>query len=611
MTRCTLVVSAIAWILALATALLAAAVGFGVPLEFHLDPERIHLEPENAYRTRLPELPWPLTIVSDGPDAPRASIADVLETGRPLGPAHVGHASIRSVGRGRYSHWQGELYFSTSDNSDPRTNGRQYVVAVRGQIAPQVLLAWLLFLGLAGAGVSVFWLRRDLIDLPDLLLPLGLWVGTALSLGAVSRAGGIVLWLLLGVGAVSLTWAVAMTHRTIAKGTRRPSKGTGAAQNATLLAASVTFTLMGAEALLIVWERRTMEAAAISQQVEPRVNRKPARPRVEPPPLEAALESFGVKVPREVLRTATQRSALITLPPELDYAPLEVDGATHAYRWHGAIHVKDINDMRRTTPFPARRDDVLRVMVVGDSFTYGDGIEERWTYARQLERLLEPDYDVEVLNLGGDGQQSEDVLDTVNGFLNRLRPDLVVYGVCINDFLPSRTGQYWNSFAYAIPLPEPVKTFFTDNSRLARLSEDAYNRALLEVGLRADFYDDILNDFADYQKRFARDVARMNQLVTGHGLPPVIALTLDRRPIIGARGYHITRVAERFLKDAGMDVIEMDRFYRQFNGTIFRVSRWEGHPNEIANAIWATMLNRHLRRHDVLRQFRKGDLELL
>jgi len=52
----------------------------------------------------------------------------LLEDGQPLGPAHVSHAEIRALGCGRMSHWAGQLWFSTSDNSDPATNGRTYAV---------------------------------------------------------------------------------------------------------------------------------------------------------------------------------------------------------------------------------------------------------------------------------------------------------------------------------------------------------------------------------------------------------------------------------------------------------------------------------------------------
>jgi hypothetical protein len=58
----------------------------------------------------------------------------VYENDRPLGPAHSGHESIQKDGHGRYSHWKSiGLIFSTSDNSDPNTNGNSYTVRVGQQ----------------------------------------------------------------------------------------------------------------------------------------------------------------------------------------------------------------------------------------------------------------------------------------------------------------------------------------------------------------------------------------------------------------------------------------------------------------------------------------------
>lgn len=39
---------------------------------------------------------------------------------------HSKHNDIRIIGTGHYSHWDGGLYFSTTDNTDPRLNGRKY-----------------------------------------------------------------------------------------------------------------------------------------------------------------------------------------------------------------------------------------------------------------------------------------------------------------------------------------------------------------------------------------------------------------------------------------------------------------------------------------------------
>ncbi len=53
----------------------------------------------------------------------------VYEDGRPLPRPRVFPQLIRKEGRGAYSHWLGIVYFSSTDNSDPRTNQRTYTFA--------------------------------------------------------------------------------------------------------------------------------------------------------------------------------------------------------------------------------------------------------------------------------------------------------------------------------------------------------------------------------------------------------------------------------------------------------------------------------------------------
>lgn len=57
----------------------------------------------------------------------------LFEDGKEIGPPHTAHQVIRERGAGAFSHWSGTpsgksqtLYFSASDNTDPRTNGRTY-----------------------------------------------------------------------------------------------------------------------------------------------------------------------------------------------------------------------------------------------------------------------------------------------------------------------------------------------------------------------------------------------------------------------------------------------------------------------------------------------------
>ena len=86
----------------------------------------------HAFLARLRWLPQHafLEAISDRDLAPSQSSLIVLENGQPLGLAHAGHADIRAIGQGRFSHWKEVLYFSASDNSNPNTNGRTYAIGL-------------------------------------------------------------------------------------------------------------------------------------------------------------------------------------------------------------------------------------------------------------------------------------------------------------------------------------------------------------------------------------------------------------------------------------------------------------------------------------------------
>lgn len=62
---------------------------------------------------------------------------EVYENKNSLGPADAAPSDISSLGQGRYLlKDKGQLIFSTSDNSDPRSNGRYYFIFSPGAVEP-------------------------------------------------------------------------------------------------------------------------------------------------------------------------------------------------------------------------------------------------------------------------------------------------------------------------------------------------------------------------------------------------------------------------------------------------------------------------------------------
>lgn len=319
----------------------------------------------------------------------------------------------------------------------------------------------------------------------------------------------------------------------------------------------------------------------------------------------AFVERDGLPMSSEAVQNIVRRSKALTLPAEWELRKAEVPGAYHAEYWHGVLQMYDQNLFRRVEPFPPRQEGKCRIMAVGDSMTYGYGVDEKFIYSTILENVLGKEFNVEVLNLGKNGWESEDILGVIREFAPKLQPDLVVYGANHNDFLPSQIGQY-TTRGFEVPIPDDWTAFLSSRSRFFRFMSDGYDALLRSAGLRADFFDDILKDFDGYQQRFRRDVALMNKVVTDQGLPPVITMVLDQFPSHGGRGYQITKVAERDMRRAGMQVVETERYYKRYNGEAFRVSLWEGHADEQGHAIFAAMIASELKHHPVMRRSRKA-----
>ena len=319
--------------------------------------------------------------------------------------------------------------------------------------------------------------------------------------------------------------------------------------------------------------------------------------------LETLLGVQAAQKPQD--KDTSQVVAPLIIPDHWAKRKVIVPGAKRAYYWHGHLHVFDVNDMRRTTPFPAKPSHVFRIMILGDSYTYGMGVAEEATYPRVLERALLREYRVEVLNLGVNGYQSEDVLMALKKFAPGLQPDLVVYGICLNDFLPSGVGGSQLEHAYSLPLPEGIKEFLVKNIYSLSFFSEKYDSLLRRFHLRKSFEAEIAENFPKHRVRFGADLKAMQAFATAQKFGPIVAITLDNWPRPQAESYRMFRVAQELAAQAGMRVVEVEQFYRDYDQQAFVVSRWEGHPNEKAHRIYAGFLAAEIKKTPALEHYRK------
>jgi hypothetical protein len=162
-----------------------------------------------------------------------------------------------------------------------------------------------------------------------------------------------------------------------------------------------------------------------------------------------------------------------------------------------------------------------------------------------------------------------------------LEPDLVVYGVCLNDFL-ERGARQQASLAL---LPAKLTKILTRRTRVGRLVDERSAALKRALGLEPDFYADLLADFDARYRRFGADVAAMNALVTGSGLPPMVAMVLDQGPRLNGPGRSLALAAESQLRAAGFEVVDSEGFYplrrNKFYGKSLGRAPERGSPREL------------------------------
>jgi len=89
----------------------------------------------------------------------------------------------------------------------------------------------------------------------------------------------------------------------------------------------------------------------------------------------------------------------------------------------------------RIEPLGEKGQDVLRIVFLGDSVTFGEGVHDADTFVERIARRLGSALNrkVELYNFGVGGHNTSDALWTWQRYARHLDPDLVVYTFVLND----------------------------------------------------------------------------------------------------------------------------------------------------------------------------------
>jgi hypothetical protein len=132
--------------------------------------------------------------------------------------------------------------------------------------------------------------------------------------------------------------------------------------------------------------------------------------------------------------------------PELGHIP--VPGQQGERRFPGVFAFRYSNNSlgwRGRREYQEKKQTDYRVLFLGDSFTYGLGVNDDQTFAAQIEKGLRADrLSVEVMNAGAPGKGTDYALKCFQTVGRKFHPDLTVLGFFCNDFQDNARGEYYN-----------------------------------------------------------------------------------------------------------------------------------------------------------------------
>lgn len=297
-------------------------------------------------------------------------------------------------------------------------------------------------------------------------------------------------------------------------------------------------------------------------------------------------------VPFSILRTDSQ-PLLVYRPGAVFASVYDSAGDDRGYFGGTGRVVYRINDrgFRGSDWATAKPENGTRVVCLGDSITFGEGVHEEHTYPARLQTLLAeamPTREVEVINLGVQGYGTVEGTALFRAMGASLDPDVVVVQFFLNDAMaPGETVRQNDAQARGVEMSWPGRA-----SRLWGMVE----RGAHARRLQGEYFESIRDSFAS--GRWKQTCAAIEELASAGraGQYRVIVLVF---PILwgldGVYPFEAQHAEVRRACDAArcerLDLLEA---YRGRAAETLWAHPTDHHPNETAHRIAAGHLARRL-----------------
>lgn len=253
----------------------------------------------------------------------------------------------------------------------------------------------------------------------------------------------------------------------------------------------------------------------------------------------------------------------------------------------------------------------LRILGLGDSYLYGQGVQRKDICLSRLEELLQRDLHTERVECINTGMSGFNTVDQYDLFVNRgieYQPDLVILHFVLNDvepnvLLPGTKVEFYSEYLAIFQQPDAL-------SRYSYFWSWARQRFLRSIRAR-QYINDCVNSFSRDSRKWKRcrdAIDDIRRACDEHDLSFLVVIFPFFIDLDGDYPFQaIHDVVREHCESNEIHVLDLRDEYRQYNGPELWVHPTDQHPNETAHRIAAEAMTKYLRKHPELLQHRRRD----
>jgi len=249
----------------------------------------------------------------------------------------------------------------------------------------------------------------------------------------------------------------------------------------------------------------------------------------------------------------------------------------HVHRPNKSMELMDVmvdinSDGLRDKEYPVSKSDKHRIIFLGDSLTFGWGVQEEETFATLIEEDLNSSSPTEVLNFGTGNYNTE---QEVNLFIDKglkYNPDKVVLFYFINDaeITPEKSDLWFLGYSQFISFYWSRINSLLNNFMPSKSFQEYYE----------SLYDDDQQGWINARKA----IMELRDICQSKGIEFQVVLLPELHDVNNEIFANVYNNLALFLKDNNIDYLNLAKLFENHPNQIeLWVSYDDAHPNNIAH----------------------------